>query len=170
MIKTDSQYSINCVTKWVKTWLKNGWQTSDGRDVSNKEFIEVIYAYTKKYNIYFEHVSAHTDGDDDDSIANAVADRLATKATEKAFNEKKGYKSKSVGEVVLKKGNGSKTYSNKSYATKKNVNNSDEMSYTKSSGSKINRFADSFLSKKSGSSDINWNNKNVVIELIKSKH
>nr|URM62132.1 ribonuclease H [Mimivirus sp.] len=26
-IFTDSQYSINCITKWVPAWIKNNWKT-----------------------------------------------------------------------------------------------------------------------------------------------
>ncbi|AGC02066.1 Rnase H [Acanthamoeba polyphaga moumouvirus] len=88
-ICTDSQYSINCITKWVPAWIKNNWMTKNNTPVANKEFIEPIYKYYTKYNITFEHVDAHTGGTDSDSIANARADFLATQATKKAFAENK---------------------------------------------------------------------------------
>ena len=94
LLKTDSKYSIQSITKWVNGWVKNGWKTVNGDPVANREFIETIYNYTQKYSIFFEHVSAHTNGDDDDSIANAVADELATKATQKAYLEKNGITAK----------------------------------------------------------------------------
>lgn len=84
LIKSDSKYSIDCVTKWVKNWVKNGWKTKEGKPVMNREFIEPIYKYVSTYDIIFEHVSAHTNGDDEDSLANAIADDLATKATKRA--------------------------------------------------------------------------------------
>jgi ribonuclease HI len=84
IIKTDSEYSINCITKWANGWVMNGWVTQKGSPVLNQELIEPILEFYNKYNIEFEHVSAHTDGDDDDSIANAVADELATQATKRA--------------------------------------------------------------------------------------
>lgn len=83
-IKTDSQYSIDCVTKWVYGWIKNGWKTKTGTAVANQEYIELIYKYYEAYDIVFHHVDAHTELDDDDSIANAIADKLATFATKKA--------------------------------------------------------------------------------------
>jgi len=89
LIKTDSDYSINCVTKWVYGWIKNGWKTQNNKPVANKEYIEAIYKYYENYDITFEHVDAHTGLDDADSIANARADELATKATKKALREMK---------------------------------------------------------------------------------
>lgn len=88
-IKTDSQYSIDCVTKWVYSWLKNGWMTQNNKPVANREFIEVIHKYYEKYNIDFEHVDGHTNLEDTDSVANARADELATRATKKAKRQLK---------------------------------------------------------------------------------
>ena len=88
-LKTDSMYSINCVTKWVNGWMNNGWKTKSGSPVSNKDLIEPIYKYYSRYNIILEHVDAHTGDDDYDSIGNEKADKLATNATKKAqLNEK----------------------------------------------------------------------------------
>ena len=35
-IKTDSEYSINCLTKWVQGWIKRNWIKQDGKPVLNK--------------------------------------------------------------------------------------------------------------------------------------
>lgn len=88
-LKTDSEYSINCITKWVSGWIKNGWKTVNKKPVSNREFIEPIYILYTKYDIEFNHVSAHTGADDFDSIANARADTLATRATQRVINNYK---------------------------------------------------------------------------------
>lgn len=89
IIKTDSQYSIDCVTKWVNNWIKNGWRTKNDTPVSNQELIEKIHNYIESYDIEFEHVFGHEDGDDPDTICNNKADKLATQATERAINENK---------------------------------------------------------------------------------
>ena len=83
-IMTDSEYAINCITRWVNGWIKNGWITKDGSTVSNKDFIEKIYYYYEKYNIKLTHVRGHVGIE-----PNEKADKLATKATDKALNEKK---------------------------------------------------------------------------------
>jgi len=80
IIKTDSLYSINCITKWIKAWKKNDWVKKDGEKVKHKEIITRIDAYMQKYDIEFEHVPAHTNKTDSDSVGNRVADELATSA------------------------------------------------------------------------------------------
>ena len=35
-IYTDSKYSINCITKWIKTWIKNVMRGMGGAVVSEK--------------------------------------------------------------------------------------------------------------------------------------
>lgn len=84
-IKTDSQYSINCVTKWVYGWIKNGWKTKNNTPVINKELIELIHKYYEHYDIIFEHVDAHTNLNNDESRANAIADKLAVDASKRAM-------------------------------------------------------------------------------------
>lgn len=41
-IQTDSQYAINCSTKWVHGWKKKGWKNAAGKPVKNRELIESI--------------------------------------------------------------------------------------------------------------------------------
>lgn len=41
-LRTDSQYTINCVTSWYKNWMKNGWRNSKGEDVSNQDLVVAI--------------------------------------------------------------------------------------------------------------------------------
>lgn len=88
LIKSDSDYSINCITKWVSGWMKKGWRTSNNTPVLNRDLIEPIYQIYQQYNISFQHVAAHTKGTDFDSIANDVADRLACKARDRVAADK----------------------------------------------------------------------------------
>lgn len=43
-IETDSQYAINCSTKWVKGWKRNGWKNSQKKPVKNAPLIKAIDA------------------------------------------------------------------------------------------------------------------------------
>ena len=121
LIKTDSEYSINCVTNWINLWLKNGWKTKNKTPVANREFIEAIHKYYENYDITLEHVDGHTGLDDDDSIGNAAADKLATRATKRAIEEirkanpqqKQYYGSKSANNKRTNK------ITNKNYSVKK---------------------------------------------------
>jgi ribonuclease HI len=84
-IKTDSLYSINCITKWSQKWEKNNWKTINNSPVVHRELIQKIRKYYDKYKIIFSHVYGHTEGDDEESIANGIADKLATDATKTAL-------------------------------------------------------------------------------------
>lgn len=38
-ILTDSEFTVDCLTKWIKTWKENNWVKRDGGAVSNKELL-----------------------------------------------------------------------------------------------------------------------------------
>lgn len=74
LIRSDSSYSINCLTKWCYNWIDNGWKTSQGNDVLNKELIVSIMdkMAESSHIVEFNHVPGHN------GIAfNEMADRLA---------------------------------------------------------------------------------------------
>src|SRR5579885_1004383 len=56
ILKTDSEYCINCLTKWIGAWKKNNWTKKDGEKVKHKEIISRIDRYIQKYDIELEHV------------------------------------------------------------------------------------------------------------------
>ena len=74
---TDSQYSIDCVTKWYKAWIKNNWKTTNNTDVKHRSIIESILSLVDE-RIEFVHVRSHTKKNDILSIGNAEVDCLAT--------------------------------------------------------------------------------------------
>lgn len=40
-IRSDSKYSIQCVTEWYQKWEQNGWKTAKG-DVKNTDIVKPI--------------------------------------------------------------------------------------------------------------------------------
>lgn len=76
IIKTDSDYSIKCVTKWIKNWKKNGWRNAKKNPVLNKDLIvELDHLLSKKRyknRVQFEHVRGHMGIE-----GNEQSDRLA---------------------------------------------------------------------------------------------
>ncbi len=90
LIITDSQYSINCITKWIKNWRRNGWQNSKKQRIKNYEIIRKIDYFlnentNKKFS--FHHINSHEkEPTEKDTIeyflwnGNDNADRLATSA------------------------------------------------------------------------------------------
>lgn len=83
-IYTDSQYSINCLTVWIKKWAANNWKSSKGEDVLNLKLIQKTHYYLthirKKINIEIKYIKAHTGKLDFFSKSNDTVDKLARDA------------------------------------------------------------------------------------------
>ncbi|MEI6443541.1 MAG: ribonuclease HI [Nostocales cyanobacterium ELA583] len=56
---TDSKYVIDCVTKWVKGWKKNGWKKSDGNPVLNQDLLEILDQLNSQL-VQWQHVKGHS--------------------------------------------------------------------------------------------------------------
>ncbi len=59
LLRTDSQYAINCLTSWMPRWKINGWRTSSGQSVENRELLETISSLMHGRDVLFEHVRGH---------------------------------------------------------------------------------------------------------------
>jgi ribonuclease HI len=79
-VYTDSMFMINCVTKWLANWKKNGFKKSDGSSVLNQDLLRLIDALRLKRVLVLNHVRAHTKNTDWKSLNNAKADALARDA------------------------------------------------------------------------------------------
>lgn len=79
LIKTDSQYSIQCVTSWIFKWMTNGFRTAGGQPVKNCALIKYLSAllHARKVSgqtVEFKHVRGHVglEGNEAaDGLANA---------------------------------------------------------------------------------------------------
>jgi ribonuclease HI len=84
-VYTDSEYSKNCLTKWMPGWIKKGWMTAAGTPVLNKDLIQLISSRLMQFQSYcINHVRAHTGGDDEFSRHNHTVDRMAAAALDDA--------------------------------------------------------------------------------------
>jgi len=73
-IVSDSEYAIKCVTSYGEKCYNKGWKL----DIPNKELVQIAYELFKDNpNVRFLHVRAHTNNNDEHSIGNYHADRLA---------------------------------------------------------------------------------------------
>ena len=81
---TDSQYSINCVTVWAAGWKAKGWLKADKKPVLHQDVLKPMVELWEilKATTTLTHVAAHTGRSDPISRGNAMADQLATAATE----------------------------------------------------------------------------------------
>lgn len=93
-IYTDSSYVINCITKWYSGWIKSNWKNSKGKDVENKELIELLYELKNKYIVIFKHIKSHqnelshTNPNYIHWYGNKMADKLATTACREYMADK----------------------------------------------------------------------------------
>ncbi|KAA8818099.1 ribonuclease HI [Bifidobacterium rousetti] len=74
LIESDSQYAINCSTKWLKGWKRNGWRNSQKQPVKNVEIIKAIDAEIAKRPgpVDFKWVKGHAG-----NAGNELVDELA---------------------------------------------------------------------------------------------
>ncbi|MEA5616921.1 ribonuclease HI [Cronbergia sp. UHCC 0137] len=56
---TDSEYLINCVTKWVKGWKKKDWKKADGKPVQNQDLLETLDQLNSSL-VKWQHVRGHS--------------------------------------------------------------------------------------------------------------
>lgn len=82
-VLSDSQYSINCVTKWAPGWQRQGWVRPSG-EIKNLQLIQQCFELYQQIEGRFElrHVKAHvgTEG-------NELADRMSIYAIEQKDSE-----------------------------------------------------------------------------------
>jgi ribonuclease HI len=85
-IYTDSSYLIHGITQWIWGWLKRGWKTSQGDDVSNKEYWQQLLSLVelRKKNGHaaaeWHHVRGHA-GVEGNERADQIASDLAAGLT-----------------------------------------------------------------------------------------
>ncbi|XP_061213611.1 ribonuclease H1 isoform X3 [Neopsephotus bourkii] len=81
IIYTDSKFTINGITSWVDNWKTNGWRTSSGGSVINKEDFERLANLSKDIEIQWMHIPGHAGFQ-----GNEEADRLAREGASKQWS------------------------------------------------------------------------------------
>ena len=74
-IVTDSKYVKSGITEWINNWKKNGWKTSNKKEVKNIELWKELDSLAENFNIKWSWVKAHST----DQLNNEV-DLMAKKA------------------------------------------------------------------------------------------
>ena len=79
-IYSDSEYTINCLTKWIPQWIKKNWIKKDGRPVKNSGLLKQLYELYNKHRRQYKihHVRSHTGAQTEHALGNQLADQLAT--------------------------------------------------------------------------------------------
>ncbi len=79
-IHTDSQYTIDGATKWIKGWVKRGWKRRDEGDVKNRDLWEEIMDVMRMHKVTFTKVKGHS-GDHYNEMADVHAKKMANTPT-----------------------------------------------------------------------------------------
>ena len=74
-IFTDSKYVKSGITEWIHNWKKNGWKTTNKKEVSNKALWTELDLLNNEFEISWNWVKAHSN----DELNNEV-DLLAKNA------------------------------------------------------------------------------------------
>lgn len=75
---TDSKYVVEGAKGWIFGWMKNGWKTKAGSDVSHKEIWQELINLLKKVKVDWHKVPGHVG-----LIGNERADTIASDLGEK---------------------------------------------------------------------------------------
>ncbi|KAF6105963.1 hypothetical protein HJG60_016412 [Phyllostomus discolor] len=65
-------FTINGITSWLPGWKENGWRTSAGKEVINREDFVELDRLVQGMDIRWVHVPGHSG-----LVGNEEADRLA---------------------------------------------------------------------------------------------
>jgi ribonuclease HI len=74
-IISDSQYTLNAISKWIHGWRKKKWRTAEGKPVLNRDLIEAIDLRTRELQVRYRWVRGH-----DGHPVNEIVDALASSA------------------------------------------------------------------------------------------
>ena len=58
-ILCDSQYAINCCTRWIPAWKKRGWRKADNKPVLNLDLLKDLDAELAGRRVSFQWVKGH---------------------------------------------------------------------------------------------------------------
>ena len=72
LVKTDSTYVINGITKWLPNWKAKGWINSAKRPVANKDLWEQLESLVSNHKVDWLWVKGHS-GDDENERADELA-------------------------------------------------------------------------------------------------
>ena len=78
-IYSDSSYAIRCCTTYGEKMEKRNWIKK--KPIPNQELVKkAYYTFKDKKNVHFNYIAAHTGKEDEHSLGNEGADKLANLA------------------------------------------------------------------------------------------
>ena len=84
VVLTDSEYLRNGMMSWTRTWQRNGWRTSAGSPVKNKELWQALLELTARRAVRWQWVRGHASAAQGGHDLNHRCDELARAAARSA--------------------------------------------------------------------------------------
>ena len=72
IVKTDSTYVINGITKWLHNWKRKGWVNAAKKPVANKDLWEKLEKLISMHQVSWKWVKGHI-GDEENERADELA-------------------------------------------------------------------------------------------------
>lgn len=73
LIRSDSQYVVNCINLWIDGWAKRDWVKGRGEEVKNKDLWKDVFVLKNKLQFKIKWVKGHAG-----NHYNEIADSLCT--------------------------------------------------------------------------------------------
>jgi len=87
IVLTDSEYLRNGMTSWTRSWQRNGWRTSTGAAVKNKELWQALLELVGRRTVRWQWVKGHASERMGGDRYNHHCDELARAAARAAATE-----------------------------------------------------------------------------------
>jgi ribonuclease HI len=84
VVVTDSAYLRNGMTSWTRTWQRNGWRTSTGNPVKNKDLWQALLELVSRRTVRWHWVRGHVPDALGGDALNRHCDELARAAARAA--------------------------------------------------------------------------------------
>ena len=77
-LTTDSQYVRQGITKWISSWKRNGWMTSQKKPVKNKELWQRLDVAVAEHQVEWLWVKGHSGHRENEMVDQAANDAIDT--------------------------------------------------------------------------------------------
>jgi ribonuclease HI len=84
VVVTDSEYLRNGMTSWTRTWQRNGWRTSTGNAVKNRDLWQALLELVSRRTVRWHWVRGHVPDALGGDALNRRCDELARRAAREA--------------------------------------------------------------------------------------
>jgi ribonuclease HI len=74
---TDSTYLKNGITSWMAKWKRNGWKTSKGEPVKNRDLWQQLDTATQRHRVTWKWVRGHSGNTHNERVDKLVSEARA---------------------------------------------------------------------------------------------